>query len=184
MLFRSYADLITHRVLDTYLSKQGAPSAYKKPRPSYSQNHQDQIAEHISRTEQNSTEAERESVKIKLLEYFDIESQKDTKTVFDALISDIRNYGFFVELQPSMAYGLVHISTVKDDIYYLADSGTCLQGRRHKKRFALGQSVQVVIDKVDRYKRQLDFKLALSPSGPKTSPPRPKKKSVPKRKNK
>lgn len=182
---RRYADLVTHRVLDAYLTKQGHSSAYKKPRPTYSQQHQDAIAEHISRTEQNSTEAERESVKIKLLEYFELESQKNPRTVFDALISDVRNYGFFVELQPSMAYGLVHISTVKDDIYYVVDSGTCLQGRRHKKRFALGQSIQVVIDKVDRYKRQLDFKLALplaknTPSprqGPKAKTYRRKKKT-------
>lgn len=165
---RRYADLITHRVLDTYLTKHGHSSAYKTPKPSYSQEKQEEIAETITRTEQNSTEAERESVKIKLLEYFDLESQKNPKTIFEAIISDIRNYGFFVELQPSMAYGLVHISTVKDDIFNLAEGGTCLQGRRYKKRFALGQTVQVSIDKVDRYKRQLDFILASSKEQPAT----------------
>lgn len=167
---RRYADLVTHRVLDTYLTKQGHSSAYKTLRPSYSQEKQEEIAEYITRTEQNSTEAERESVKIKLLEYFELESQKSPKTVFEAIISDIRNYGFFVELQPSMAYGLVHISTVKDDIYYLAEGGTCLQGRRYKQRFALGQTVRVIIDRVDRYKRQLDFALASCKEAPAPKP--------------
>lgn len=187
---RRYADLVTHRVLDAYLTKQGHSSAYKAPRPIYSQGQQENIAEYITRTEQNSTEAERESVKIKLLEYFEIESQKSPKPIFEATISDIRNYGFFVELQPSMAYGLVHISTVKDDIYYLAEGGTCLQGRRYKQRFALGQTVYVTIDKVDRYKRQLDFCLASSSGQPrrkrtsqKTAKnrkrPKPKKTSQP-----
>ena len=69
------------------------------------------VAHHLSITESRSTEAERETVKTKLMEYFERELQQDPKNEFDAFVADIKNHGLFVELELSMAYGLIHVST-------------------------------------------------------------------------
>jgi ribonuclease R len=154
---RRYADLIVHRVFDRYLQKHGIPSAPKDLDRAYTQGELESLADHISITEQNSTEAERESVKTKLLEFFEREVTKKNKSVFKAVIMEIKNHGMFVELNESQAYGLIHLSTLKDDLYNVTADGSQLIGRKKKRTFTVGQVVEVVTHKVDRFKRQIDF---------------------------
>ena len=125
--------------------------------PGYTGPRAERVAEHLSLTEINSTEAERDSVKVKLAEFFERETEKKRKTRFDALITDVRNHGFFVELAAAGAFGLVPVSSLQDDFYQLNPSGTAFIGRKTKRRFELGQRIQVVILRVDRQKRMLDF---------------------------
>lgn len=149
---RRYADLVVHRVFDTALLKlQG------KPAPGYKIAQIDQLAEHLSLTEINSTEAERDSVKVKLMEYFERESEKKQKTTFNAIITDVRNHGFFVEVAEAGAFGMVPVSSLRDDFYVLNNAGTAFIGRKHKRKFELGHKVQVVVAKVDRQRRLIDF---------------------------
>ncbi len=155
---RRYSDLIVHRIFDNYLIKHGCETAIKTPHAFYSQGQLESLAQHVSITEQNSTEAERESVKVKLLELFERELNKKEKTAFAAVITDIRNYGMFIELKESMAFGLIPFSVLKDDIYYL--KGTAAIGRRTGRSYTIGQVVHVYVSKVDRFKRQIDFELA------------------------
>jgi ribonuclease R len=156
---RRYSDLVVHRIIDHYLLKSRIVSAVKNPAPVYTQSALASIAKQVSMTEQASAEAERESVKIKLLEFFEKELQKAEKTVFEAIIVEVRNHGLFVELRDSMAYGLVHVSTLENDLYALNSAGTAIQGRRTRTLFAVGQKVQVVVERINRYKRQIDFRL-------------------------
>ena len=72
----------------------------------------------------------------------------------------MRNHGFFVELPEAMSFGLVHASSLADDFYVLNNAGTALIGRRSKRRFTLGDRTSVVVDKVDRFKRMIDFRVA------------------------
>ena len=118
------------------------------------------LAEHLSLTEQNSMEAERDSQKVKLLEFFEREVVKKKKSVFTAVITDVRNHGLFVELPDAMTFGLIHLSTMRDDLYQLNNAGTALIGRRTKRRLELGQKISVVTERVDRFKRQIDFRLS------------------------
>lgn len=157
---RRYADLIVHRVFDNYLVKHGYETAIKKPHKPYSLGQLQSLAQHVSITEQNSTEAERESVKIKLLEYFERETSKPIKTPFLAVITDLRNFGIFIELTESLAFGLVPFSLLKDDIYSLNRQGTKVIGRRKGRTFSIGQVIKVYVSRVDRFKRQMDFVLA------------------------
>lgn len=150
---RRYADLVVHRIFSRHLSSNGQPGKKKK----YTLSELVDIAQHLSHTEQNSTEAERESVKIKLLEFFERVLQRSPKLEFEAVIMDVRNHGMFVELKESMAYGLVHISTLRDDLYKLNEEHTALLGRKKRNRFAIGDSVSVSVARVDRFKRQIDF---------------------------
>lgn len=156
---RRYADLVVHRIFDQYLVAEenrdpiGQSEKYDARRLS-------QIAQHISLTEQNSTEAERESNKIKLLEFFERELEKKPRNTFKAVIMDIRNHGMFVELTESLAYGLVHISTLHDDLYRASEDGSKLVGRKHRRMFRVGDVIEVGVHRVDRFKRQIDFLVA------------------------
>lgn len=157
---RRYADLIVHRIFNNYLIKHGYETAIKKFHHPYSQGELQSLACHISNREQNSTEAERESVKIKLLEYFQRELIKPQKTAFLAIITGLRNFGMFIELVESLAFGFIPFSVLKDDIYSLNAKGTKITGRRKGRTFHIGQEILVYINKVDRYKRNMDFELA------------------------
>jgi len=151
---RRYADLVVHRVFDHYLAK------HQGTRPAEGGFHiarAEAMAEHLSLTEVNSTEAERDSVKVKLMEFFEREAAKKRKTPFTAVITDVRAHGFFVELAEAGAFGLVPISSLKDDFYIRDGAGTAFVGRKTRRRFALGHKVPVVVMRVDRQKRLIDF---------------------------
>ncbi|NBD37494.1 MAG: RNB domain-containing ribonuclease, partial [Verrucomicrobia bacterium] len=153
---RRYSDLVVHRVFSRHLVS-GDPHP---PRKRYTASELASMAQHLSITEQNSTEAERESVKVKLLEFFERELTRRKPRTFDAVIMDVRNHGMFVELSESMAYGLVHISTLRDDLYKLQPSQNAIVGRKRKRRYAVGDTIPVQVARVDRFKRQIDFKVA------------------------
>ena len=55
---------------------------------------------------------------------------------------------------------MVHISTLKDDLYRVNESGTAIVGRRTHKKYAVGQKIDVVVHRVDRFKRQVDFRVS------------------------
>lgn len=148
---RRYADLTVHRTFD-FISQNGSR---KNAMPSVAV--LERTSAHISRTEENSTEAERDSRKIKLVEFF--ERKLNTNETFEALITSVSNHGFFVELTESMAYGFVHVHSLHDDIYRLNETATELYGRRTGTTFKVGDKVRLEVESVDRYKRQIDFRL-------------------------
>lgn len=156
---RRYADLVVHRVFDSYLIKHQAYPAGDRA-AGYNFTHIESLGEHISLTEINSAEAERESVKIKLLEFFEREVGKKPKTKFAAVITDVRPNGFFLELVDSMTFGFVATASLGDDRYVPVDDGTALAGRKSKRKFALNGRLDVVVDRVDRFKRLIDFRPA------------------------
>ena len=176
---RRYSDLVVHRVLAAYLEKQGAAAGSEKgkgktktaakARPAasraklklpYTAGKAQEMGEHLSLTEINSAEAERESVKIKLLEFFERELEKKTPTAFEAVVTDVRPNGFFVELTESMTFGFVPVSQLRDDYYQITGDGSTLVGGKRKRRFAVGLRLPVHIAKVDRVKRFMDFRPA------------------------
>ncbi|MDR1497908.1 MAG: RNB domain-containing ribonuclease [Puniceicoccales bacterium] len=163
---RRYSDLVEHRILDFLLQRQNAPTAPARKLAPPNIAELEQTAAHLSRTERNSIDAERETVKIKLLELFEREIEKPRKTPFDAVIVEVRNHGLYVELTDSQAYGLIHISTLTDDLYHINADGTALVGRKFRRSYQLGSHIQVVADSVDRFKRQVDFRLAPETAAP------------------
>ncbi len=157
---RRYSDLVVHRVFVHFVHKFLGEPMVPGAKVDYSAAKISSLGEHLSLTEVNSAEAERESVKVKLLEFFERELAKKKKTRFAAVVTETRNHGMFIELTESMAFGLVHVSTMDDDLYTLDGSGTALVGRRTKKTYTVGQHIEVVVARVDRFKRQVDFRLA------------------------
>ena len=156
---RRYSDLIVHRILDHYLCKSQSESAIEKPDITYNQSTLQSIAQHLSITERNSVDAERESVKVKLLEYFEKELKINPPNLFDAIITDVKKHGLFIELIESQAFGMVHTSNLGNDHYYLSSNEQDLIGKRSREVFSIGQKIKVFVIKVDRFKRQIDFKL-------------------------
>ncbi|MEO6874073.1 MAG: RNB domain-containing ribonuclease [Opitutaceae bacterium] len=156
---RRYSDLVVHRVFESYLVKHGGhPSSTRVA--GYDLNRIERLGEHLSLTEISSAEAERESVKIKLLEYFERELAKKTKTRFTAVITDVRPNGFFVELLESMTFGFVSVNNLAGDHFTPNNAGTMLVGRKTKHQYALNDRLDVMVESVDRFKRLIDFRPA------------------------
>jgi len=118
------------------------------------------IAHHCSTTERTADEAEKEAVKLKLIEYFERQLHEHKLDKFDALVTEVRNFGVFVELPKFMLSGLIHVSTLHDDFYQFEPTRQKLMGKRTKRVIQAGDKVQVEVDRVDRFKKQIDFRLS------------------------
>ncbi|MBT3570222.1 MAG: RNB domain-containing ribonuclease, partial [Opitutae bacterium] len=150
---RRYADLVVHRIVEGILSSE------QRKRPDAKR--LDGIAKHISVTERNSVDAERESVKTKLVAFYERELKENKPTPHDAVITDIMKKGFFIELPDTLARGFVPMRTLpRDQNYRIATNGTSIVGRDPRKRLKLGQKIKVLVYKVDHAEKQIDFKLA------------------------
>lgn len=153
---RRYADLIVHRALERHLgiTKKG-PDSTKLP----------SMAEHISTTERIATDAERESVKMKKLEFFQLQIADRKGEAFAARVIEVRNYGLFIELPEFLISGLIHVSALEGDFYVFDPVRSRFHGRRTKKSYAVGDELNVLVSRVDLFKQQIDFQPA--PTGKK-----------------
>jgi ribonuclease R len=163
---RRYADLAVHRALGTDAELRRPVGSARRP------NHSDvgeiaSIAEHISATERTAADAELDAIQTKKLEFF--QRQLDTRNpqIFRAAIIDVRNYGLMVELPDALVTGLVHVSSLMDDFYLFDQGRRQLIGRRSRKRFSVGDELSVFVVRVDAFKRQVDFAIALASEAPK-----------------
>jgi ribonuclease R len=144
---RRYADLVVHRVLSDVCG-------YTKPKGRIPFG---EIARHISTTERNAAEAEREAVRLKKFEFFRQQLAKRTGKTFKAIVLEVRNFGMFVELPEVMAGGLVHVSALGDDFYTFDQARQRFVGRKKKKTYQAGDELEVIVARVDPFKQQLDF---------------------------
>jgi ribonuclease R len=143
---RRYADLVVHRAL---FDKPPAPAAALK-----------EIAGHISVTERNSADAERDSKDVKLFAFLKAQLDSGDPKKYPALVTDVRNFGFFVDVPGLAMSGLVPLSLLADDFYVFDESRRNLTGRRTRKTIRLGDKVAVQVARVDTFKKQVDFCLA------------------------
>ena len=142
---RRYADLVVHRIL--FQEIDGPASSLKE------------TAEHISDTERNSADAERDSKDVKMYAFLKAQLQMDQPPVYSALVIDVRNLGFFVDVSALAMSGLVHVSSLVDDFYIFDQTRGQLVGRRNRQVIRLGDNVRVQVAKVDSFKKQVDFRL-------------------------
>jgi ribonuclease R len=155
---RRYADLVVHRAL---FDKSPAPLASLK-----------QTAEHISVTERNSADAERDSKDLKLFAFLNAQLKSGRPECYPALVTDVRNFGFFVDVPGLAMSGLVPLSTVEDDFFVFDAALNLLVGRRTRRMIRLGDKVTVQVAKVDSFKKQVDFRLTQTlRTPPRTAPP-------------
>ena len=140
---RRYPDLMVHRLLERYLS--GGKSVQKDA--------YEEMCKHSSEMERKATQAERDSVKYKQVEFLLDKKGK----VFEGVISGVSKWGIFVELSISKSEGLIRFNDFKDDYYYLDEDNYQIIGRQSDNKYRLGDKVNVLVKKVDLEKKQLDF---------------------------
>ena len=149
---RRYADLVVHRVIERIVRRQ---KASKREVEKF-----EGLAKHLSSMERNSVEAERESVKDKLLLYYKKDLGRKPPVKHKAIITEIGRRGLFIELTETLARGFVPIRTLPRELgYRVSSNGAALVGRNPKNKLKLGQEIKVVIDKVFVSDKQLDFRL-------------------------
>jgi ribonuclease R len=145
---RRYSDLVVHRALFQPQGQRVAARSLKE------------VADHISETERNSDDAERDSRDVKMFAFLNAQLKSAHPTRYAALVTDVRNFGFFVDVPGLGMSGLVPLSGVSDDFYQFDAARGQLVGRRTRRVFKLGDNLEVQVAKVDTFKRQVDFKLA------------------------
>lgn len=151
---RRYADLVVHRVIEDIVRKRKSKKIdFLKL---------ENTAKHLSKTERNSVDAERESIKDKLLLYYKKDIGQKPAVLYRAVITEITRRGFFIELTETLARGFVPIRTLPRELgYRMSSNGTALVPKNPKLKLKLGQEVNVSIDKVFVSDKQLDFRLSL-----------------------
>jgi len=143
---RRYPDTMVHRLLTKY--QEGGRSA--------NQEKYEELCEHCSDMEQVAQQAERDSIKYKMVEFM---ADKVGQT-YDAHISGIQSYGIYCEIDENHCEGMVPMRDLDDDYYDFDERNYCLVGRRHHHKYQLGDSVRVQVARANIEKRQLDFVLA------------------------
>jgi ribonuclease R len=156
---RRYADLVVHRAL--FQSSHGSVHSLK------------QTADHISDTERNSADAERDSKDVKLFAFLKAQLASGQPQRYAALVTDVRNMGFFVDVPELSMSGLVPLSTMQDDFYVFEPARNHLIGRRTRRIIRLGDKVEVQIANVNSFKKQVDFRLSKTSGARPATAPRP-----------
>ncbi len=146
---RRYPDLVVHRLLREYLS--GMPSAKRLAK--IAKNNYN-TADRSSTRERLAMEAERESVEMKKVEFMLGKEGQE----YDAVISGVTSFGLFAELD-NLVEGLIHVSSMDDDYYNFHENKLTLIGERTGKAYRIGQPVRVILKRVDKESRQIDFTL-------------------------
>ena len=157
---RRYPDLAVHRQLDRWI-RTGKLSGHLEELTI--------LGDHCSKMERRAEKAERELVKLKILQHLSTRIGEK----LDAVITGVADYGFFAQAEQVPAEGLVHISSLTDDYYTYDDGEQTLTARRSQKRFRLGDRVRVEVARIDIQRRMLDFRLSGDQPIPRSDPPRP-----------
>jgi ribonuclease R len=146
---RRYPDLVIHRLMREYLG--GIPN---QKRIAKITKFTEAAADHSSIRERLAMEAERESVDMKKVEFMEGKEGQE----FDAIISGVTSFGLFAELE-NLIEGLIHVSSMHDDYYHFHADKLALIGERTGKAYRIGKPIRVVLKKVNKDERQIDFDL-------------------------
>lgn len=142
---RRYPDLMVHRLLAFYT--EGGKSVDQAPL--------EEECKHCSRMEQLASNAERDSIKYKQVEFM---SDKIGKA-YDGVISGVTEWGIYVEINENKCEGMIPIRDLDDDFYELDEKNFRLVGRRTRREYRLGQPVSIQVARANLDRKQLDFTL-------------------------
>ena len=143
---RRYPDMMVHRLLTKY--QNGARSANKEKYEEY--------CEHCSDMEQVSQNAERDSIKYKMVEFM---ADKIGNT-YDAHISGLTSYGIYAQIDETHCEGMIPIRDLGDDYYDFDEKNFVIVGRRHHTKYQLGDPIRIQVARANLERKQLDFTLA------------------------
>jgi ribonuclease R len=152
---RRYPDLLVHRMLFEY---EGARKKRKKlsaERISAITNTLGSVCQISNEREKIATEAERESIKLKQVEYM----SAHLGNTYAGVITGATEYGIYVRMVDFAIEGLVHMRNLKDDYYEYDESTYSLVGKRKKRKLQIGQRLKVKVHEVDMTRRTIDLTL-------------------------
>jgi ribonuclease R len=142
---RRYPDMMAHRLLFDYANgKSSAPAELFED-----------LCKHSSDMEKKAQEAERDSIKLKQVEFM---SDKIGQ-VFEGLISGVSKWGIFVEIKENKVEGMVRMSDLADDYYYLDEDNFQVIGNNKRKVYKLGSPVKIRIKSTDYIKKELNLEM-------------------------
>ena len=155
---RRYPDMMVHRLLALYLNK-----AESQDKGFY-----ENQCKHASERELVAAEAERESIKYKVVEYMEDKVGKE----YEGTISGLTEWGMYVEVEPTKIEGMIPLRTIKADFFDFDEDHYRIVGRRTRKVFLLGDKVRVRVKETNLEQKLLDYELiedgieeAQTPSG-------------------
>jgi ribonuclease R len=142
---RRYPDLVIHRLIKAHA---GGTSITKEEMAEF-----DTLALHASEREVSAADAERDSVKMKQVEFLAPHIGEE----FDGVISGVTDRGLYIELKETHADGMVRITDVGDDYFDYDEKHYRLVGRRTHKAFQLGDPIRVKLVAARVMEKELDF---------------------------
>ena len=145
---RRYPDMMVHRLLAHYLA--GGKSENKE--------YYEELCEHSSAMEVRAADAERASIKYKMVEFM----LDKLGNEFDGHISGITEWGIYVELDDTKIEGMVSLRDMTDDTYTFIEEDYAIEGEKTKRRFTLGDNVRIRVVRADLARKQLDFEMVAS----------------------
>ena len=143
---RRYPDMMVHRLLTKY--QDGARSANKDKYEEY--------CEHCSDMEQVSQNAERDSIKYKMVEFM----EDKIGNIYDAHISGLTSYGIYAQIDENHCEGMIPIRDLGNDYYDFDEKNFVIVGRRHHTKYQLGDPIRIQVARANLERKQLDFTLA------------------------
>ena len=142
---RRYPDTMVHRLLAMYLDN----------RESQNKDYYEAQCQHASEREQIAANAERDSVKYKLIEYMIDKIGQE----YDGVVSGLTEWGMYVEIKPEMIEGMVALREMRSDFFEFDEDNYRIVGKRTKKIYRLGDQVRIRVKSASLEQRLLDYEL-------------------------
>lgn len=144
---RRYPDLQIHRII-----KEQLRGKLSEERIEHYQGLLPQVSKHSSEMERRADEAERETEKLKKVQYM----ENKIGQIFEGVISGLTAWGIYVEL-PDTVEGMIHVSRLLGDYYYYSEEACEMLGRDTGRCYKLGQKIKIMVDGVDYLQKSIDF---------------------------
>lgn len=140
---RRYPDVMLHRMLQKYLDGENSVNA----------NEQEEMCLHSSKQEKLASQAERDSIKYKQVEFM----MNRVGEEFEAMISGVTEWGMYAEITDNLCEGMISTRTLTDDFYSFDQDNFCLVGKKTGEKFQIGDKIIIEIKNADLVKKQLDY---------------------------
>lgn len=152
---RRYPDLTIHRQFDELVKQESRKKGSRKPKQLLGVDELTKLGRHCSSTSRRAERAERELKRVKLLEYMSGHIGDE----LEAVVTGVQSFGLFAQTVGIPAEGLVHVSSLPNDSWFLDTETYSLVGKKAGNHFQLGDRILVSINRVDIDRRELDLKL-------------------------
>ena len=144
---RRYPDLQIHRII-----KEQIRGRMNENRIAHYNDILPEVAQHSSEMERRADEAERETNKLKKVEYM----EEHLGEIYEGVISSITSWGVYVEL-PNTIEGMIHVSMLPGDYFYYDEETYEMVGQSTNLRYKLGEKLKVRVNATDKISRTIDF---------------------------